>query len=127
MAEAVRVKGLKELTRDFKKMSKELSQEVTGELKKVAEPVRSTAEQMALTGIRNMPDSPRWAGMRVGVAPGRGVVWIRPTARRRGGSPRPNLGALLLNEMDRAVDKKQDEVVDGLEKMLDRLANDYGF
>ena len=128
MAEAVRVKGLRELTRDFKRMSKDLDTEVTQELKRVAEPVRVTAERLAISRIRNMPGSPRWAGMKVGVASGRGVVWMRPSARRRGGSSRPNLGAMLLERsMDPALDQKQGEVVEGLDRMLGRLGGDYGF
>ncbi len=127
MARAVHVKGLRELTRDFKKMSKDLDTEVTDELKKVAEPVKQVAQRNALGHIGNMPRTPRWAGMKTGVASGRGVVWMRPAARRRGGSPRPNLGGLLLNEMDKALDEKQHEVVDGLDKMLGRLGGDYGF
>lgn len=126
-AGAVHVKGLRELTRDFKKMSKELDDEVTDELKRVAEPVKQVATRYALGHIGNMPRSPRWAGMRVGVAKGRGVVWMRPAARRRGGSPRSNLGPLLQREMEAAVENKEQEVVNGLDKMLGRLGGDYGF
>lgn len=124
MADVVRIKGLKELQRDFKRLSKDLDKQMTGELKKAAEPVRAVAEQRALGGIRNM--TPAWAGQRVGVSRARGSVFIAPSARRHGGSPRPNLGALLMLQMEAAVDQKQDEVVVALEHMVDRLGGHYG-
>lgn len=126
MAGAVRIRGLAELQRDFRKISKDLTKELRDELKEAAEPVREAAEQKALTGIRNMPRSPHWAGMRVGVA-GRGMVYVVPRARRRGGSGRANLKGLLQEQMDAALDEKQREVLNGVERMLDRLAGHHGF
>lgn len=134
MAEgAIRVVGLKELSRDFKRMSKQLSDDLVKELKDVAEVVADDAEQLALTRIRNMPRSPRWAGMRIGVSRAQGVVYMVPAARaraasRRTGYARPNLADLLLEEaMDPAAEKNAGKVVDRLDDMLGRIANGNGF
>lgn len=128
MAEAIRVIGLKELSRDFKRMSKELSDELVGELKDAAQVVADDAEQLALTRIRNMPRSPRWAGMRIGVSRAQGLVYVVPAARSKRRIKRPNLAALLLDEaMDPAVEKNASKVVDRLDDMLGRIANGNGF
>ena len=124
MPNTVRIKGLKELQRDFKRLSGDLDKEITGELKKAAEPVRSVAEQKILGGITNM--TPAWSIQRVGVSRAKGSVYIAPKPRRLpGGSPRP-IGALLLAQMEAAADEKQDGVVNALEHMIDRLGNHYG-
>lgn len=123
---AVRVRGLRELQRDFKKMSKDLSKELRKELKEAAEPVRSSAEKLALGKIRNMPRSPDWAGMRTGVTAR--SVYVVPSRRRRGGSGRTNLATLLLERaMDPALQENEDKVVDRLDDMLGRLGDGYGF
>ena len=126
---AIRVIGLKELSRDFKRMSKELSDELVGELKDAAQVVVDEAEELALRRIRNMPRSPRWAGMRIGVSRAQGLVYMVPAARRRsGGSGRKNLADLLLDEaMDPAAEKNAGKVVDRLDDMLGRIANGNGF
>lgn len=123
---AIRIRGLRELNRDFKKISKDLGKELRSELKEAAEPVRSTAEKLALGRIRNMPRSPHWAGMRVGVTAK--SVYVVPQARRRGGSGRANLATLLLERaMDPALEQKQDEVVEKVDDMLGHLFSRNGF
>jgi hypothetical protein len=125
---AVRVRGLRELTRAFKKISKDLDKELTNELKEAAEPVRSGAEKLALGRIRNMPRSPHYAGMRVGVSKAQGAVYVVPAWRRRGGSGRANLKTLLLERaMDPALEENQGEVLDKVDRMLGRLAGHQGF
>jgi hypothetical protein len=121
----VKVKGLKELQRDFRRISKKVDKGLSAELKQAAEPVKTEAQQLALGRIRGMPRTPRWAGMRIGVATGR--VYVVPSARRRGGSPRPNLGGLLLEQMDAAVEAKQAEVLERMEDWLDHIGDGYGF
>ena len=125
---AVKVEGLRELQRDFRRMSKDLDRRLTGELKQASAPVAGVAQQLALGRITNVGRSPRWAGMRVGVSRARGSVFIAPSARRRAGSGRPNFAQLLAQRaMEPAVDEKQDEVVRKLEQMLDDIANRNGF
>jgi hypothetical protein len=126
MAQPVRIEGLRELQRDFKRISKDLDRGLTKELKDAAEPVRTEASMLALSNITNIPRTPRWAGMRIGVSR-RGSVYVVPSARRRGGSPRPNFGGLLLEQMDRAVDNKEAEVLRNVESWLDKIGDNYGF
>lgn len=122
----VRVSGLRELTRAFKKMEGDLKNELRRELAKAALPVRELAEQLSLTGISNMPRSPRWADMRIGVT--QNSVYIVPVAKRRGGSGRANLKGLLLDRaMEPAVERKQADIVEGVGQMIDKLAGHSGF
>jgi hypothetical protein len=127
---AVRVRGLKELTRDFKKISKDLSKELRKELVEAAEPVKQSAQSLALGKIRNMPRSPHWAGMRVGVSQAQGVVYMVPAARSRRmrGRSRPNLANLLLERaMEPALVENELLIVERVDFMLGRLAHEHGF
>lgn len=125
MPGTVRVDGLRELTRDFKKISKDLDKEVTNELKEAADPVKRDAQQKGLSQIRNLTQ--RWSRMRIGVSKAKGLVYMVPATKRSVGTPRPNLNPLLMDEaMWPAVEDNRDEVVKGLEEMIDKLGGHYG-
>lgn len=121
--EGVRVQGYREASRAFAKMDAELKAELTGGLKEAGEPVRAEAETLAVSNIRNIGD--RWSRMRLGVTTS--VVYVAPSARNRGGSPRPNLAGLLMDKaMSPALQAKEPEVVALLDAMLGRLAGEAG-
>jgi len=122
-ANTIRVEGLRELQRDFRKMSKELGKDLRAELLNSAAPVADRAQQRTLGEIGNMTS--HWSQMRVGVTSG--SVYVVPRAKRRGGSPRPNLKPLIQSRMDQALDDKRGEVMDNMGDMLDRLADRSGF
>jgi hypothetical protein len=123
---AVRVRGLRELQRDFKKMEGSLSKELKSALKEVAEPVKETAQELAMTRIRNMTHSPDWAEMRIGVTAR--SVYIAPQRRRRGGSGRPNFSSLMLDRaMDPALEQNADKVRDNINDLLGSIFDDNGF
>jgi len=123
---AVRVSGLRELQRAFKNMEGDLKKELKKELIKAAQPVKQLAESYALGGIRNMPSSPDWADMRIGVTAS--SVYMVPFRRRAGGSGRPNLKGLLLSQaMLPAVERSEAAIVEGIGQMIDNLADDNGF
>lgn len=126
----VRVEGLRELSRAFKRISKDLSDDLVKELKAAGDDVKEDAESFALGRIRNMPQSPRWSGMRIGVARAQGLVYMVPLARsrRRPGGGRSNLGDLLMDRaMDPALEKNAAGVVRKVDDLLDRLAGVNGF
>lgn len=126
---AVRVKGLKELTRAFNGMSKDIAQDLVWELEEAADPVRKEAEQLATTRIRNMPATPHWATMKIGVSKAKGLVYMVPFARRRSGSTgRPNLADLLMTRaMDPALEHNEDAVVKRVDDLLGRLGGEHDF
>jgi hypothetical protein len=126
---AIHVQGLAELQRDFRRMSKELVGDLRRELKDAAEPVKKLGESLALGEIRNMPSSPRWAGMRIGVS-GQAIVYMVPSARsrRRRGGARPNLAPLLLDRaMEPALERNSGQILARVDRMLGRLGGEYGF
>src|SRR5262245_35698478 len=96
-------------------------------MRQVAEPVRQDAEQSALSGIRRMPGSPRWARMRVGVT--RTVVYVAPRQRgTRGRRPggRPNLAGLLMDRaMQPALERHEHETTAAFERLLDEVADGF--
>lgn len=121
---AVKVRGLRELQRDLKLMSADVSKDLRKELRLVADPVRSLAAEKAAGGISHI--GARWPRMRVGVT-GR-VVYVAPSTRRSVGSPRPNLGGLLMDKaMQPALDELSGEIVQRVEHMLDSLGTSHGF
>lgn len=119
-AGTVRVKGLSELQRDFRKMGGELPREVRQELKRTGEVVRTEAVPL----FEDI--SPRSAsGYRVRVRI-RGVAVEQ--SRKRTTGRRPDFGALQMRRaLIPALERRQQEVFSGLERMLDRLAGENGF
>jgi hypothetical protein len=128
---AIRVRGLRELTRDFKRISKDLSKEVRSELADAAKPVGERATEIILSpppeGMRNMDE--HWAGMRIGVAQGKGVVYVVPASRsrRRKGRARPNVAREFRPRMEQALNDKKDEVTERLDDVLGHLFDRNGF
>jgi hypothetical protein len=123
----LRVSGLRELQRAFAVADRELSHELTGRLRKVAEPVASDAERLAVQKIRNIGN--RWSAMRVGVT--RSLVYVAPKqrgvkSRRNRALRRPNLAGLLMDKaMSPALDLNQGRIVHEAENLLDEIGRDW--
>lgn len=116
----VRVRGLKQLQRDFRRISKDLTREVRNGLRKAADPVRQEATALFTP---NSADSA--SGYRI-VVRQRGVALEQ--SRRRTTGKRPDYAKLQFAQaMAPAVESKQNDVVKGLEDALDDLARGYGF
>lgn len=100
-------------------MSNDLKREVRDELKDVAKPVAESAKQKIsrYRGARTASIRPRVTGRSAFVTQG-----ARKVTGLRG-----DFGALQMGLMIDALDEHKDEVVHGLEKMLDRLAGHNGF
>jgi hypothetical protein len=124
---AIALRGERELMRALAHADRETRLGVRRELRGVAEPVRSEAQALALTQIRNMPQSPKWGRMRTGVT--QKLVYVAPRqkgtrGRRRG--TRPNLADLLMDRaMEPALHHNEPRVERDLERMLDRIADDF--
>jgi len=123
----VRVKGLKELNRALKRTDKEVRLGIRKELREVAEPVRSQAETLAGSEIRNLKGS--WTRMRVGIT--LDTVYVAPRERgikSRGLSKRkrPNLAPLMMNRaLQPALDRNADWIEQRFTNMLDGVCNDF--
>lgn len=122
-----RIEGLNELIRAFNKFDKDLAQDLVFELEEAADPVRKATTQYMLGELANVPATPEYAAMRIGVSKAQGLVYVAPAWRSRGGSRgRPRFGSSIQKRMERAVQDKASEVEKGMEKFLDRLADDWG-
>lgn len=114
----IRMHGLKELQRACKDSDKETRLGVRRKLREAGEPVRAEAERTGPLEISNL--GPKWGQMRIGVTSS--TVYVTPKARRRGGSPRPNLGRRLQTVMEDALEAKSADVESKLEEALDDIA-----
>ena len=119
----VHVNGLKEMQRAFTRADKDLKKDLRSTLRKVAEPVRSDAAQLAVGEIANI--GPEWSQMRTGVT--NTGAYIAPRRRRRAGSRRPNLASLLMDRaMQPALDANANDVENAIGEMLDDICTRWG-
>jgi hypothetical protein len=127
MPGTVRVEGLRELERAFRRVDKEETKLLRKELKAAAIPVKAAAEGKAVTQIRRMHRSPRWAVMRVGYA--KNLVYMVPKqkgVRGRGPKRRPNLPDLLLDRaMIPAVNENATETERRVQRVLDTVGRQW--
>jgi hypothetical protein len=118
-AGTVRVRGLRELQRDFAKMSKELKKDLRDELKQVAEPVAADAKSKLS----------RYQGASISTIRPRVTMrsaFVTQGARKVTGL-RGDFGVLQMRRLSEALDENKDEVVQGLERMIDKLGSSNGF
>src|SRR6185503_11679189 len=97
----VQVKGLRETNRAFNKITGDLGGELRAGLEKAAEPVRTTAESLAVQRIRNLHLSPKWAEQKITVSQATALVKMFPVKRSRGKGmkkrKRPNFADLMAS------------------------------
>ena len=123
----VHVSGLKELQRAFQRMDKDVAQDLVWELQEAADPVRKATEQMLLADLVNLPATPYYAGMRIGVSRAQGSVYIAPAWHaRRTGTSRPTFGSSISVRMEAAVERHAADVEKRLDQWLERMANEWG-
>jgi hypothetical protein len=120
MPATVKVTGLKELDRAWKNVDKNLQKQLRGELKTLAEPVAATSRSL---GSRF---GAKTAGGYVAGARTGGAV-VRQRMRKTTGH-HPEFGALqMATVLIPALDQHEDQIVNGVERLFDRIANREGF
>lgn len=123
------VTGLDELNRALRRSSKEVRLGVRKELRRVAEPVRAEAEQLAVEKIRRI--GLKWSKMRIGLTLSENIIYVAPRQRgvkRRGPDPRkrPNLADLLMTRaMEPALERHIGEIEGRFGAMLDTIADRF--
>jgi len=119
--------GFRELNLAYKGAERDVRLRWRANLRRVAEPVRRDIERLAMSSIRRMPGSPKWARMRVGVT--QRVVYVAPRQKGthgRGRGRRPNLGDLLMDRaMEPGLERNEEEMFHNLEQLMDRIAADF--
>lgn len=100
-----------------------MDKDLDGALESAAEPVKSTAQGLAVSRIRKMPYSRSgWDHMRIGITAH--TVYVAPVNRRGGtGRRRPNLFDLLL---ERSLQPALDENVGRVEREVSDAVRDMG-
>jgi hypothetical protein len=119
----VRLEGYEDLLRDLKTADKRIRDGVRKEIRQAAEPVRATAESLAVSRIRGIEQGDHWSRMRVGVT--QKSVYVAPRARgkKTGSTKRPNLADLLMSRsMEPALYVHQEEVVRHIDSLIGREA-----
>jgi hypothetical protein len=112
------VKGGRELEAAMLELRREVLLELRPVLLAGADRARVEAQNLAPQQIANIGD--RWSQFRIGVNPRRLSVYLAPRYRRTSrGSRRPNLGGELLEVMQDAVDRHEEEIVAGVSAMID--------
>ena len=121
------VQGLGDVNAAFAKTDRDLRLGWRKGMRQVAEPVRQDAQASALSDIRRMPGSPKWARMRTGVT--RTMVYVAPRQKGvRGRTParRPNLADLLMDRaMQPALERHKHEITARFEQLLDQVADNF--
>jgi hypothetical protein len=125
--------GFRELNLAYKGAERDVRLRWRASLRKVAEPVRRDVERLALSSIRRMPGSPKWARMRVGVT--QRVVYVAPRQRgTRGRGPRsrgantgpPSFADLLADRaLEPGLERNEEQMFRDVEQLMDRIAADF--
>jgi len=126
MADPIRVEGLRELQRAFKRADGTLQKDFRTSLRVAAEPVRASAEQLAVEKIRRI--GVPWSRMRVGIT--QREVYVAPVKRGQKGRDqrlrRPNLFDLLMGRsLEPALDQNIGKVEANVEKVLETVGRDW--
>ena len=98
------------------------------ELQEAADPVRKLSEQLILGELVNMPRTPAYADMRIGVAKRASTVYVAPEWRRGtgAGTSRADPGCLDAQAHGAGARGEGKQVEHDLGKFLDTLADDWG-
>lgn len=126
MANPIRVEGLRELQRAFKRADGTLQKDFRASLRVAAEPVRASAETLAVENIRRI--GVPWSRMRVGVT--QREVYVAPRQRGQKGKDRrlrrPNLFDLLMGRaLEPALDQNIGKVEVAMERLLDTVGDSW--
>lgn len=127
MADAVKVVGLRDLERAFARADRTVRDDMRDALAEAAAPVRSDAQALAGSEIRNLQAGDPWTGMRIGVS--RTVAYVASTERgvkSRGGQPRrrPKFADLLMGRpMRPALERNRERVTARVQKLVDEVCD----
>jgi hypothetical protein len=118
--QTVRISGLKETIRAFNKIDRSLTRELQSEMKRAAEPVADSAKRKLarFSGIRLATVRPRARGA---------SVFVTQNARKVTGK-RPDFGALQMRVgFIPALEENERQILETVEKALDRMTREEGF
>jgi hypothetical protein len=121
MADAViKVDGLNDLLRAFAAADKALKDDLRDALQEAAAPIRSDAQALAGSSIRN--NTTAWSRMRVGIERG-GVVYVAPVERGIKGRGNQRLRRRRFADLlrDRAMHPARQRNIRNVERRLEQM------
>jgi len=123
-AAEIRWDGIDRVTAAFEEVRREVLKEMRPALRAIGQKVSKDAQNRASSEIANIGN--KWNRMRVGVT--LKGVYVAPASRRRGGSPRRNLGGLLMTRaMQPALDANKELAYAEFDALIDRAKDHAGF
>jgi hypothetical protein len=122
----VSIEGYEDVLRGLKNAEKNVRLGVRKEIRQAAEPVRATAEGLAVARISGIKPGEFWSKMRVGVTQKSVYVAPRPRGRKAGSGKRSNLADLLMSRaMEPALYVHQEEAVQTINRLIEREADRF--
>jgi hypothetical protein len=123
---ALAVEGYEDVLRGLKTADKSIRLGVRKEIRQAAEPVRATAEALAVARISGIDEGDSWSKMRVGVTQTSVYVVPRKRGLKVGSRKRRNLAPLMqARAMEPALFYHQDEVFRHVQSLIDREADRF--
>ncbi len=117
----VEVRNLRELNRALARADKDTRRLVRAAEREIAAPVKTAAEQHALTDISRIDTKSAWWKMRIGVT--QKAIYVVPARRNRGGSKRPRFDDTLWDKaMKPAAEENEARFEAGVEVALEKMA-----
>lgn len=130
MAVQVRVENLRNVNRAFNAINAELGGDLSDGLERAAQPVKATAEALAVHRIHNLHRSPKWAEQKIAVSKATALVRMFPVKRstKVANRKRPNFSGLMFGRaMEPALQQNTLKVTREVDQLLSRLGRKHGF
>lgn len=131
MSNPIEVEGLAELDRAFGQVDKELRKRLRLAEREAAAPVAAVSRELAVSEISGMrrQRSIDWSQFRIGS--NATTVYVAPKERGRRGhrgpaGKRPNLANMLIEKMDKAVERERSRVERAIERAIDEAVTEAG-
>ena len=131
MIPPIEVEGLAELDRAFGQVDTMLRRELRTGVRTAAEPVLAIAHEFAISSISGMSRQRTvdWSQFRVGSTAN--MVYVAPKERGRRGhrgpaGKRPNLARLLLESMEKSVERARPRITKGVERAVEAAITEVG-
>ena len=131
MTNPIEIEGLAELDRAFGQVDRGLRKRLRSAEREAAKPVAAISHELAIAEISGMSRQRTidWSVFRIGS--NANTVYVAPKERGRRGhrgpaGKRPNLANLLIEKMDKAVERERPRVEQAIERAIEQAVMEAG-